>query len=91
MYAHKNSGFTKEQLNSLGVTGSKDSLPIPIQGPLFPPLLSKPLEIDRKVQVSMDYKLIWLENFRSRMNEIHSNSETISADSFSSKVAVSFF
>lgn len=91
MFAYKNSGLTKEQLTSLGVTGSKDSLSMPILAPLFPPLLSRPLEIDRKHQVSMDYKLIWLENFRSRLIEIHSNSETITADSFSSKVAVSYF
>jgi hypothetical protein len=89
MYAYKNSGLTKEQLTSLGVTGSKDSLAMPIQAPLFPPTLSRPLDIDRRSQVSMDYKLIWLENFRSRLIEIHSNSETITADSFSSKVAVS--
>lgn len=89
MYAYKNSGLTKEQLTSLGVTGSKDSLSLPIQVPLFPPLLTKPLEIDRNV--SMNYKLIWSENFRSRMVEIHSNSETVTADSFSSKVAVRFF
>lgn len=89
MYAYKNSGLTKEQLTSLGVTGSKDSLSMPINAPLFPPTPTRPLDIDRKTLVSMDYKLIWLENFRSRLIEIHSNSETITADSFSSKVAVS--
>lgn len=88
MYAYKNSGLTKEQLTSLGVSGSKDSLSMPIQAPLFPPR-ERPLDINLN-HVSMDYKLIWIENFRSRLIEIHGNSETITADSFSSKVVVSF-
>lgn len=88
MYAFRNSGFTKEQLNNLGVTG-KD-VPIAAQTPLFPPLISRPIEIDKN-NVSLDYKVVWKEDFRSHLFEIHSNSEpSLTDDSYSSKVAVSF-
>lgn len=87
MYAFRNSGFTKEQLTNLGVTG-KD-VPIATQTPLFPPLISRPIELEKNV--SLDYKVVWKEDFRSRLFEVHSNSElNLTDDSYSSKVAVSF-
>lgn len=85
MYAFRNSGFTKEQLTNLGVTG-KD-VPIAAQTPLFPPLISRPIEIEKTV--SLDYKVVWKEDFRSHLFEVHSNSElNLTDDSYSSKVAV---
>lgn len=89
MYAFRNSGFTKEQLTNLGVTG-KD-VPIAAQTPLFPPLISRPIEIDNKNNVALDYKVTWKEDFRSHLFDVHSNSElNLTDDSYSSKVAVSF-
>lgn len=87
MYAFRNSGFTKEQLNNLGVTG-KD-VPIATQTPLFPPLISRPIEIDMN-NVALDYKVMWKEDFRSRLFDVHSNAEpNLTDDSYSSKIAVS--
>lgn len=90
MYAFKNSSLTKEQLTSLGVTSSKDAHQIQAQTPLFPPIFSKPAEI--KISTKSEFQMLWLDGFRSRLFETHSNSETtsVSSDSsFSSKVAVS--
>lgn len=87
MYAFRNSGFTREQLTNLGVTG-KD-VPIATQTPLFPPLISRPIEID--IDVALDYKVTWKEDFRSHLFDVHSKSElNLNDDSYSSKIAVSF-
>lgn len=89
MYAFKNSSLTKEQLTSLGVTSSKDALQQQQAPPLFPLTSSKPIEI--KYSTKLEFIHIFQESFRSRLFEIHSNNnEVVSADSFSSKVAVSF-
>ena len=87
MYAFRNSNFTKEQLTNLGVTG-KD-VPIAAQTPLFPPMLSRPLEIAGNV--ALDYKVVWKEDFRGHLFDVHSKSElNLTDDSYSSKVAVNF-
>lgn len=87
MYAFRNSGFTKEQLTNLGVTG-KD-IPNATQTPLFPPLNSRPIEIDKN-NVAMAYKVVWKEDFRSHLFDVHSNSDlNLNDDSYSSKIAVS--
>lgn len=79
-------GFTREQLTNLGVTG-KD-VPIAAQTPLFPPLISRPIEIQSNV--ALDYKITWKEDFRSHLFDIHSKSElNLNDDSYSNKVAVS--
>lgn len=86
MYAFRNSGLTKEQLTNLGVSG-KD-IPIATLTPLFPPLISRPVEVEKNV--ALDYKVVWKEDFRSHLFEVHSNSElNLTDDSYSSKVAVS--
>lgn len=88
MYAYRNSGFTKEQLTNLGVTG-KD-VPIASQTPLFPPLISRPIEFDNKNNVALDYKVTWKEDFRSHLFDVHSNSVlNLTDESYSNKVAVS--
>lgn len=87
MYAFRNSGLTREQLTNLGVTG-KD-VPIATQTPLFPPLISRPIEIDKN-NVALDYKVTWKEDFRSHLFDVHSKSElNLTDDSYSSKIAVS--
>jgi hypothetical protein len=86
MYAFRNSGFTKEQLTNLGVTG-KD-VPITAQTPLFPPLSNRPIEIDSKNN-ALDYKVVWKEDFRSHLFDVHSHSElNLMDDSYSTKIAV---
>lgn len=88
MYAFRNSGFTKEQLTNLGVTG-KD-VPITAQTPLFPPLISRPIEIDTNTS-EMLYKIVWKEEFRSHLHDVHSNFDlNLVDDSYSTKIAVSF-
>ena len=58
MFANKNSGgLTKEQLNSLGVTG-KD-IPVATSTPLFPHLISKPVELEPNP--AREYKIVWKE------------------------------
>jgi hypothetical protein len=86
MYAFRNSGLTKEQLTNFGVTGKE--VPIASQTPLFPPLISRPIELEKNV--AMDYKVVWKEDFRNHMYEVHSNSElNLENDSYSSKLSVS--
>lgn len=86
MYAFRNSGFTKEQLTNLGVTG-KD-VPIAAQTPLFPPLISRPIEIDSTT--AMNYKITWKEEFRSHLHDVHGNFDlNLVDDSYSTKIAVS--
>lgn len=88
MYAFRNSGLTKEQLTNLGVTG-KD---VPNAAPtmLFPPLISRPMEIEKNN--ALDYKVMWKEEFRIHLYDVHSKSElNLTDDSYSSKVAVSLF
>lgn len=87
MYAFRNSGLTKEQLTNLGVTG-KD---VPNAAPtmLFPPLISRPMEIEKNNN-ALDYKVMWKEEFRIHLYDVHSKSElNLTDDSYSSKVAVS--
>lgn len=89
MYAFRNSGLTKEQLTNLGVTG-KD---VPNAAPtmLFPPLISRPMEIEKNNN-ALDYKVMWKEEFRIHLYDVHSKSElNLTDDSYSSKVAVSLF
>lgn len=86
MYAFRNSGFTKEQLTNMGVTGKE--APVAVTTSLFPPLISRPIEIEKNS--ALDYKVVWKEDFRSHLFEVHSNSElNLTDDSYSSKVAVS--
>lgn len=86
MYAFKNSGLTKEQLTNMGVTG-KDALQGTVQTQLFPPLNCRPIEI--KNYPSMDYKIVWKDDFRSHLFDTHSNSElNLTDESYSSKMAV---
>ncbi|CAG9808316.1 unnamed protein product [Chironomus riparius] len=84
MYSFRNSSLTKEQLNNLGVT-SKDSNATQFTRPLFPILASKPSEIEKNV--GLDYKMVWKEDFRSRLFEIHSNPTNQNSDSYSFKIA----
>lgn len=87
MYPFRNSGFTKEQLNNLGVTGKEPPVVAPTS--LFPPLLSRPIEIDKN-NSALDYKVVWKEEFRVHLFDVHSNSVlNLTDDSYSSKVAVS--
>lgn len=87
MYAFKNSSLTKEQLNSLGVTSSKDAHQIQIQTSLFPPLFSKPTDL--KNSTKNDFETIWMNSFKQIIFDTHNSDTTsISSDSFSSKVAV---
>ncbi|XP_070503515.1 DNA-directed RNA polymerase III subunit RPC7-like [Chironomus tepperi] len=84
MYSFRNSSLTKEQLNNLGVT-SKDSNVTQFTRPLFPVLASKPSEIEKSV--GLDYKMVWKEDFRSRLFEMHSNPTDQNSDSYSFKIA----
>lgn len=88
MYAFRNSSFTKEQLTNLGVglPGASKDLPNQVT-PLFPPLISKPIEIEKNV--SLDYKIVWKEDFRSWLHETHNSiANSTTSDRFYSKVAV---
>lgn len=86
MYAFRNSGLTKEQLTNLGVTGKE--VPITTPTTLFPPLISRPIVIE--YNKNLDYKVVWKEQFRSHLHEIHSKSElNLTDDTYSSKVSVS--
>lgn len=87
MYGFRNSGFTKEQLTSLGAIGRDQ--PVVVQTPLFPPLLSKPIEIDINSK-AMNFKVIMKEQFKA-LAEIHSNSElNLTDNNYSAKISVSF-
>ncbi|CAO1422178.1 unnamed protein product [Diamesa hyperborea] len=85
MFANKNSGgLTKEQLNSLGVTG-KD-IPQATSTPLFPHLISKP--VDLEPNPAREYKIVWKEDFRSYIHEVHENSElNLKDDTYSTKIS----
>jgi hypothetical protein len=89
MYQFRNSSFTKEQLTNLGITKEMSSSQ-PISRPLFPTLVSKPLEIERN-NVAMDYKVLFKEDFRSRLFEIHNTTNTIKkqvVDNYSAQIAI---
>lgn len=88
MFGLKNTGFTKEQLTSLGVT--KDTQGTVHNTSSFPALNCRPMEI--KCNPSIDYKIVWKEEFRSHLFDTHSsNSEVRMTDniSYSSEMAVS--
>lgn len=86
MYSFRNSSLTKEQLTNLGVT-SKDSSSTQYTRPLFPILASRPHEIEKNV--ALDYKIVWKEDFRSRLFEMYSNPTSTESDSYSFRIAVS--
>lgn len=89
MYGLKNTGFTKDQLTSLGVT--KESMQTSAHNTsAFPALNCRPIEI--KSNASLDYKIVWKEEFRSHLHDIRglSGEEMMSENiSYSSEMAVS--
>lgn len=89
MFALKNTVFTKEQLTSLGVT--KDTLGTTVHNTsAFPALNCRPVEI--KSNPAIDYKIVWKEEFRSHLYDIHSSNSEVQMtenNSYSSEMAVS--
>lgn len=89
MYGMRNSSFTKDQLTSLGVTKEMNINNTQFMRPLFPILQTRPLEIP-KDSVLLEYKLLFKEDFRSRLFETHNtNDKSEPADNYSLKLAVS--
>lgn len=89
MYGFRNSSFTKEQLTSLGITKDINSVQQFNSRPFFPVSASKPLEIESNVAI--DYKVLFKEDYRSRLHEIHdankNNGRKIDTDTYSLQIA----
>ncbi|KAG5673735.1 hypothetical protein PVAND_003755 [Polypedilum vanderplanki] len=74
MYQYRNSSFTKEQLTNLGITKEMNTSQ-QFNRPLFPLLQNKPIEIEKNNK-AMDYKVLFKEDFRSRLFEIHNTASS---------------
>lgn len=88
-YKNRTGTFTKDQLNSMGVSQKEFNSNI-ANGPgaIFPLMFQKPEQLENNP--TRDYKIVLKEEFISYLNECYTSELNSKDENYSTKVAVGF-